>query len=110
MLTTQLKVSLAEVERLRELALLAGLHPHLDRPGALHLLHTVGVDSPADLLERAHRDPIELVRSLRRAAAEAELSAEPAVRTPWSWLSALGVDPARLRAAQGADRPPNYIA
>ncbi|WP_198042231.1 DUF4332 domain-containing protein [Kitasatospora azatica] len=108
-LATQLQITLTEAERLRDLAELAQFDQDLKHPGALHLLHAINVDSREDLNELAQRDPKELIRSLRRAATEANLSALPAVRTPWRWLYKIGVDPARVRDAQDADRPPNSL-
>ncbi|MFE0464417.1 hypothetical protein ACFW1A_34710 [Kitasatospora sp. NPDC058965] len=101
-----LRVTPVRATGLIDVARLAQLDPAtLGRPGALYLLHSIGVDSPEELAERAWRDPADLIRSLRRAAATYRLSAEPAVHAPGTWLAALGLDRARTEAALKAARP-----
>ncbi|MGC0318001.1 hypothetical protein [Kitasatospora acidiphila] len=102
-LARRLKISPAVLDRICDVAELALVHPDLDHPEVLYVLHAIDVDSRDELLEQAQRDPIDLVRRLRAAAAEARVSNQRAVRTPWPWLRKLGVARGRVRAARTAD-------
>ncbi|MFI1865127.1 hypothetical protein [Streptomyces jumonjinensis] len=53
---------------MREIALLAQVHPDLDDPGMLHLLIAQGVGSPAALRDRASRDADQLISQVRGEA------------------------------------------
>ncbi|MER7045871.1 DUF4332 domain-containing protein [Streptomyces jumonjinensis] len=67
-LATHLGVSRVIIDRMREIALLAQVHPDLDDPGMLHLLIAQGVGSPAALRDRASRDADQLISQVRGEA------------------------------------------
>ncbi|MFD3998199.1 hypothetical protein [Streptomyces sp. NPDC058548] len=80
-LAAHLGVSRVVVDQMRELALLAQVHPDLNDPGMLHLLVTQDVTSPEALRDRVKRTPRELIRELRRQAEHDDL-APRALRWP----------------------------
>ncbi|PGH50675.1 hypothetical protein CRI70_10825 [Streptomyces sp. Ru87] len=81
-LAEHLRVSRAFVQRLRDVALLAQLHPDLAEPHMLHLLIAEDIASPEALRDRAGRDPAELVRRLRDRADENGLDRPAALGWP----------------------------
>ncbi|MEU6987679.1 hypothetical protein ABZ946_30360 [Streptomyces sp. NPDC046324] len=87
-LADHLKLSRVVVVQLREVAMLAQIHPDLSEPGMLHLLIAVDATSPAALREAARRDRKQLVRRIRSQASEDLLSHLRGVRRPRGWLAA----------------------
>ncbi|MFJ8669326.1 DUF4332 domain-containing protein [Streptomyces sp. NPDC093600] len=86
-LADYLKVSPVVVDRLREVAMLARIHPDLSDPRMLHLLIAVGAGSPAALREAARGHWKRLIRQIRDQAAQDQMSPR-GVRMPWFWLVA----------------------
>ncbi|MFE6067423.1 DUF4332 domain-containing protein [Streptomyces sp. NPDC056525] len=88
-LADHLGVSRVVVDQMREVALLAQVHPDLDDPGMLHLLVAEGVSSPEALRDRATRKPRQLIHQLRHQA-EQSGPAPRALGWPrcWRWLFA----------------------
>ncbi len=66
-LATHLGVSRVAIDQMREIALLAQVHPDLNDPEMLYLLVAQGVSSPAALRDRAIRDPKQLILEIIQA-------------------------------------------
>jgi hypothetical protein len=86
-LAAHLKISRVVIDQMRDVALLALVHPDLNDPGMLHLLSIHEVSSPAALRDRAIREPKQLIRQLRRQAKKDNLR-PPGLkwRRPRRWL------------------------
>ncbi|MEU7725766.1 hypothetical protein AB0B78_11050 [Streptomyces sp. NPDC040724] len=100
-LAAHLKVSEALVDRYRDLALLASIHPALADAALLHLLESVDIRSPHALRTAARNAPGALMRDLRKQAADTRVG-PPALSVPSEWLIAAGAD---RRKAVACDQP-----
>jgi hypothetical protein len=86
-LAAHLGVSRVVIDQMREVALLAQVHPDLNDPSMLHLLMTQGVNSPEALHDMASRNRRKLIRQLRDQAEQDDL--DPYAlrwRRRWRWL------------------------
>ncbi len=88
-LAAHLGVSRVVIDQLKEIALLAQVHPDLNDPEMLYLLIAQGVSSPAALRDRAIQDANELILEIRKAKEVYRLD-PPGLRPfrPRRWLRA----------------------
>ncbi|MDX3534008.1 DUF4332 domain-containing protein [Streptomyces sp. MB09-01] len=79
-LAAHLQVSRPIIDQMRDVALLAQVHPDLEDPGMLHLLLAEGVSSSATLRDQASRSAKRLVHQLRSRAKKENLAYPPGLR------------------------------
>lgn len=87
-LATYLGISSFLVDRIRQIALLAGVHPDLADPRMLNLLLKTGIDSPARLSKEIRTGKESLIQRLRELATAERTSALQGIQHPAGWLAA----------------------
>ncbi|MFF8387065.1 DUF4332 domain-containing protein [Streptomyces kanasensis] len=87
-LATYLGISSLLVDRIRQIALLAKVHPDLGDPRMLNLLLRTGIDSPSRLKKEIREGREELVNRLKKLAETEGTSGLKGIERPNGWLAA----------------------